>query len=42
VFELTPQGLRLIEIAAGLDLQRDVLDLMQFKPVLAETITTIP
>jgi len=42
VFELTPQGLRLIEIAAGLDLQRDVLDLMQFKPLLAETIATIP
>jgi propionate CoA-transferase len=42
VFELTPQGLRLIEIAAGLDLQRDVLDLMQFAPQLAETIRTIP
>ncbi len=42
VFELTAQGLRLIEIAAGLDLQRDVLDLMQFKPLLAETIATIP
>jgi|UniRef100_UPI003782EC4B propionate CoA-transferase len=42
VFELTPHGLRLIEIAAGLDLQRDVLDLMQFAPQLAETILTIP
>jgi propionate CoA-transferase len=42
VFELTPQGLRLIEIAAGLDLQRDVLDHMQFTPQLAETIRTIP
>jgi propionate CoA-transferase len=42
VFELTPQGLRLIEIAAGLDLQRDVLDLMQFAPQVAETIRTIP
>lgn len=42
VFELTAQGLRLIEIAAGLDLQRDVLDLMQFKPLLAETLATIP
>lgn len=42
VFELTPDGLRLIEIANGLDLQRDVLDLMQFKPLLAETIATIP
>ena len=42
VFELTPNGLRLIEIAAGLDLQRDVLDLMQFAPQLAESIRTIP
>ncbi len=42
VFDLTAQGLRLIEIAAGLDLQHDVLDLMQFKPLLAETIATIP
>ncbi len=42
VFDLTPHGLRLIEIAAGLDLQRDVLDLMQFAPQLAETIRTIP
>lgn len=42
VFELTPHGLRLIEIAAGLDLQRDVLDHMQFAPQLAETIRTIP
>lgn len=42
VFELTPQGLRLIEIAAGLDLQRDVLDHMQFTPQLAEIIRTIP
>ncbi len=41
VFELTPQGLRLIEIAAGLDLQTDVLDHMQFTPLLAETIATI-
>jgi len=42
VFELTRDGLRLLEIAAGLDLQRDVLDLMQFKPLLAKTIATIP
>ena len=42
VFELTPQGLRLIEIAAGLDLQHDVLNHMQFTPLLAATIATIP
>lgn len=42
VFELTPQGLRLIEIAPGLDLQTDILDLMQFTPLLAEIIAPIP
>lgn len=42
VFELTPQGLRLVEIAAGLDLQRDVLDLMQFAPQVVQPLATIP
>jgi len=42
VFELTPQGLRLIEIAAGLDVQHDVLDLMQFTPQVAQPLVTIP
>lgn len=42
VFELTPQGLRLIEIATGLDLQRDVLDQMQFTPQVAEPLAIIP
>ena len=32
VFELQAQGLQLKELAPGLDLQRDVLDLMGFKP----------
>lgn len=32
VFELTTQGLRLLEIAPGIDLQRDVLDRMGFTP----------
>lgn len=32
VFEVVPQGLVLIEIAPGADLQRDVLDLMGFAP----------
>lgn len=42
VFELTPDGLRLIEIAASLDLQRDVLDLMEFTPQIAQPLSTIP
>lgn len=34
VFELTPQGLQLIEIAPGVDLQRDILDKMAFQPII--------
>ncbi len=35
VFELTAQGLRLIEIAPGIDLQSQVLDHMEFMPAVA-------
>ncbi len=35
VFELTAQGLRLIEIAPGIDLQKQVLDQMAFAPLIA-------
>ena len=34
VFQLTPQGLQLIEIAPGVDLQRDILDKMAFTPII--------
>jgi propionate CoA-transferase len=34
VFTLKPDGLTLIEIAPGIDLQKDVLDMMEFKPVI--------
>ena len=34
VFELTTKGLKLIEITPGLDLRRDVLDQMEFQPIL--------
>ncbi len=34
VFRLCPQGLELIEIAPGIDLERDVLAHMAFKPVM--------
>ncbi|MEO6908738.1 MAG: malonate decarboxylase subunit alpha [Abditibacteriaceae bacterium] len=34
VFELTKRGLKLRELAAGIDLQTQVLDLMQFSPVV--------
>jgi propionate CoA-transferase len=34
VFQATETGLELIEIAPGIDLQRDVLDQMEFRPVV--------
>ena len=34
VFELTEQGVALIEIAPGIDLQKDVLDQMGFVPIM--------
>ncbi len=38
VFELRPEGLTLIEIAPGIDLQTQVLDLMEFKPLIASDL----
>ncbi len=35
VFELTPDGLRLVELAPGVDVERDVLAHMDFTPELA-------
>lgn len=41
-FRLRAQGLELFEVAPGIDLQRDVLDQMDFAPRLAEVIATMP
>ena len=38
VFELRPEGLVLTEIAPGIDLQTQVLDLMEFKPIISENL----
>jgi propionate CoA-transferase len=34
VFALTPQGLELIEVAPGIDIERDILAHMAFKPII--------
>ena len=38
VFELMNNGLKLIEIAPGLDIEKDILAHMDFKPMVAEDI----
>lgn len=38
VFKLTPNGLMLTEIAKGIDLERDILGHMAFRPLLAEKL----
>ena len=36
VFRLTPSGLALVEVAPGIDLERDILALMDFRPIIAD------
>jgi acyl CoA:acetate/3-ketoacid CoA transferase len=40
-FRLTTAGIELFEIAPGIDLQRDVLDQMEFAPIVAEHLTVM-
>ena len=42
VFRLIDTGLELIEIAPGVDLQRDILDHMEFLPAIASKLKTMP
>tara|TARA_R110002096_G_scaffold101770_7_gene225012 strand:+ start:8121 stop:10097 length:1977 start_codon:yes stop_codon:yes gene_type:complete len=42
VFRLTSGGLELLEIAPGIDLERDILSLMDFEPVMREIATMDP
>ena len=41
VFELTTSGVVLIEIAKGIDLQKDVLEQMDFKPIVSPNLKEI-
>jgi len=38
VFKLVKEGVMLLEIAPGIDLQTQVLDLMDFKPIISENL----
>ena len=35
VFDLTPEGLRLLEVAPGIDVEKDVLPCLEFRPVIS-------
>jgi propionate CoA-transferase len=41
VFQLRPEGLELIEVAPGVDIQRDILAHMAFQPLIAEPVRTM-
>lgn len=42
VFQLTPAGVMLTEVAPGLDVRRDVLDCMGFMPIIAPDLAIMP
>ena len=42
VFELTKEGLRLIEVAQGIDLKTQILDRMAFQPAIAAEVRSMP
>jgi propionate CoA-transferase len=42
VFRLRPTGLQLIEIAPGVDLERDILSQMGFRPIIEEVLEMDP
>lgn len=41
VFKLVDEGIELIEVAPGIDIQRDVLDHMGFTPKISDHVTTM-
>jgi len=42
VFKLVPEGLLLLEVAPGADIQRDILERMEFKPIVPDTVARMP
>ncbi|MEM4170817.1 MAG: acetate CoA-transferase YdiF, partial [Thermoplasmata archaeon] len=36
VFKLSNEGLILLEIAPGIDLEKDIIEKMEFKPIIGE------
>ncbi len=41
VFRLTEDGLRLTEVAPGVDVQKDILDLMDFRPIVSQPVAPL-
>jgi len=41
VFQVLPEGLTLTEIAPGIDLERDILGQMEFKPIISPNLKTM-
>ena len=41
VFRLTKAGMELIEVAPGIDIERDILACMDFKPIVG-SVKTMP
>lgn len=41
VFELTRDGLELIEVASGIDIEKDILRQMMFRPIIRKTPTAM-
>ncbi len=42
VFRMTPEGLMLTEIAPGLDIERDILANMDYKPLISKNLKLMP
>ncbi len=42
VFKLTPEGIVLTEVAPGVRIKEDILDLMDFAPVISKNVMPMP